>query len=312
MENLDKNIKIAGIYFDLSKAFDSINHVLLIEKLANYGIRGICSNLLEFYLQNRRQAVCVTQNTESYISRPRDISQGIPQESILGPLLFLVYVNELAERLNGKMGCQYADDTSVVLADLSENALSAACSFAIQDMENWCSDNCLKLNLQKNALINFSKSKPNYSLYVPSHGKATPVSESIKFLGATMDSQFGWEINCQILVSRLCSGCALLRRLRDVLTNQSIRTYYLSCIQSLITCTVLFWGASSSSASVFVAQKRIIRVIFNLKHRTSCRPYFDRLDVLTAPSLYFFSLVMFMRKNPYLFPKNRDHYALGM
>lgn len=100
MENLDKNIKIAGIYFDLSKAFDSINHALLIEKLANYGIRGMCSNLLESYLQNRRQAVCVTQNSESYISRPRDISQGIPQGSILGPLLF-----SLCQRAGGAVEC---------------------------------------------------------------------------------------------------------------------------------------------------------------------------------------------------------------
>jgi len=84
----------------------------------------------------------VTQNGKSHISRPKDISQGISQGSILGPLLFLVYVNELAGWLNAKMVCQYTEDMSVMLAD----------SLAVQYMENWCSENCLKLNLQKTGL----------------------------------------------------------------------------------------------------------------------------------------------------------------
>lgn len=313
MENLDNKNKVAGIYFDLSKAFDNINHELLIQKLEGYGVRGVCSRLVQSYLQNRSQCVSITSNGITHISQSRKITQGVPQGSILGPLLFIIYVNELSERVDDGMACQYADDTSVILACSTNKTLSSFCSKTLQTMEEWCAENCLRLNVEKTRLLNFDKQKQNYSLYVPCKGGSIPVDSGTKFLGVYLEPQLNWEINCKVLVSRLSSICALLRRLRDVLTLDSIRMYYISCVQPLISYSILFWGSSAGgSSSVFIAQKRIIRTIYNLKPTTSCKSYFSGFNVFTAPALYFLALVVFVKKNPELFNRNCDIYTPEM
>lgn len=106
--------------------------------------------------------------------------------------------------------------------------------------------------------------------------------------------------------------CFLFRRLREVLSTDTIRTFYFACVQSIISYGILFWGASGCAINAFRAQKKIIRAIYKLHPRTSCRPFFSQLGVPTVPSLYFRSLVVFIRTHPYFFQSNADNYSLEM
>lgn len=118
IEKLDKNEAVAGLYFDLSKAFDTIDHPLLLKKLESCGVRGVALKLLGSYLENRHQLVSLIFKGKNYSSGSTVTRRGVPQGSILGPLLFLLYVNDLPDSLRRALVCQFADDTSAILAQL--------------------------------------------------------------------------------------------------------------------------------------------------------------------------------------------------
>ena len=312
MEKIDHNEKVAGLYFDLSKAFDTIDHSLLINKLEAYGIRGMSAKLIHSYLMERRQVVCVMENGKQNFSEPVEIQQGVPQGSILGPLLFLLYANSLSDGFVAGLACQYADDTSVILADPTAGGLSRGCSWIADQMQSWCQNNNLKLNVEKTGLIAFNKTKQNESLLVRLNIKSIPTSDNIKFLGVHIDPTLSWNFHIENLTLKLGRYCFLFRRLREVLSRDTIRTFYFACVQSIINYGILFWGASGSAINAFRAQKKIIRAIYKLHPRTSCKPFFSELGVPTVPSLYFQSLVIFVRKYPHFFQANSDNYTLDM
>lgn len=312
VELVDANQRVAGLYFDLSKAFDMINHRLLLDRLSSFGLRGACQSLMESYLRGRKQVICITNDGKSYFSEPRGGERGVPQGSILGPLMFILYVNGLSGDLSGGHVCQYADDTSVILSGASVADLSGACSGMVSEMKNWCMTNSLKLNTDKTGVMQFSKTKTNESLHIRGETRTIPMADSFKFLGVHLDPLLNWNQHCRMLISRLSSNCALIRRLRDNLLTETIKLYYVSCIQSILNYGILFWGSSREASGVFRAQKRIIRCVFGLSPRTGCRPYFLKLGVLTAPSLYFLALVMFVKRKPELFKRNDQQYADAM
>lgn len=310
---LDKTNKIAGLYFDLSRAFDTVDHDLIKQKLEVYGIRGIPLKLFVSYLTQRRQIVCIKREGNDYYSEWANIEQGVPQGSILGPPLFLLLVNDLDGAIGGGRVCQYADDTSVVLAGQSPAGLSVCCSHVAGLVADWCVENCLRLNSEKTGLITFSKTGiTNESLYVRLNHRSIPVIKKTKFLGVILDSALSWEPHIKALSARLSSMCALIRRLRNIVSVDSFRLFYFSNIQSIISYGIIFWGSSSFAIRVFRAQKRIIRCLLNLQPRDTCKPHFTSLNVLTVPSLYYLHLVLFVRKHGSLFPTNRDLYAENM
>lgn len=318
-EKLDNGKKVAGLYFDLSRAFDTVNHQVMEKILANCGIRGIVQQLIMSYLTRRKQIVCIDKNGSRVFSEWGGILQGVPQGSILGPVLFLLYVNGLASVLMQGVGvssgriCQFADDTSQVLEASSVAGLSLVCSRAAKLMSDWCSNHYLELNVKKTGVITFNKKLGvGESLYVKLNSRSIPVAEHIKFLGVILDANLSWECHIRSLKSKLASNCALIRRLREIVSIESFRIFYFSNIQSVISYGIVFWGSSPFAMEVFKTQKRIIRCMLKLAPRSSCKPHFPALGILTVPSLYYFHLVMFVKKHRHLFHANSDYYADSM
>jgi retron-type reverse transcriptase len=148
---IDQGKFTIGVFLDLSKAFDTINHKILIKKLEHYGIRGIVNSWFENYLSNRKQIV----KFEGTQSEEMKIKSGVPQGSILGPLLFLLYINDIQHCNQLVSIILFADDTSILCSDTSLKKLNETMQIEMDKITNWLNVNNLSVNTAKTKLILF-------------------------------------------------------------------------------------------------------------------------------------------------------------
>jgi retron-type reverse transcriptase len=154
-EARDNNYFSIGVFFDLSKAFDTVNHKILLKKLEHCGIRGICLDWLTDYLTDRRQ--CVSFN--GHVSQISDIKCGVPQGSILGPLLFLIYMKDISNASSLLHFIMFADDTNVFMSNKSIDVLIKTINVELKHVGEWFKANKLSLNLQKTNFILFNSKR---------------------------------------------------------------------------------------------------------------------------------------------------------
>ena len=159
---LDKKNEVATLLFDLSKAFDTVDHHHLLQKLNAIGVRGVPYKWIHSYLIGGSQMVVLTNNGQKFTSPAKNITQGVPQGSILGPLLFLVYINDLPDYIistNKVTPIIYADDTNFLLSSTNLKSLSVNCQTVSDQFIKWCLNNSLKVNIDKSQVLQFTPSK---------------------------------------------------------------------------------------------------------------------------------------------------------
>jgi hypothetical protein len=158
LDALNNKMKTGSIFCDLQKAFDTVNHKLLLDKLHYYGITGKAKTLLESYLRGKYQRVQITNESSniSTLSNWTTINQGVPQGSILGLLLFLIYINDLPKAVETTaIPIIFADDTSLYIKSLNNSQLQIGLNTAICKINNWFQDSLITLNLNKTYFIQF-------------------------------------------------------------------------------------------------------------------------------------------------------------
>lgn len=154
---LEEKLNVIGIFLDLSKAFDSLLHNILLDKLKNMGIRGIPLQLFTSYLENRKQIVFCNEID----SEMRNIYKGVPHGSVLGPILFLIYINDIIQSSSSFQYVLFADDTNILLADKDINSLHSTLTIELPRIVKWVNDNKLKLNTSKTNYILFQNHSVN-------------------------------------------------------------------------------------------------------------------------------------------------------
>ena len=157
--NMDNRLFSCGIFIDLKKAFDTVDHHILLNKLNYYGFRGIINTCFSSYLQGRTQ----TTQIGPHISNKANTSCGVPQGSVLGPLLFLLYINDMHNCSDKLKYYLFADDTNVLYADKNIKSLELTVSRELHNLYNWLTSNKLTLNLKKS----------NFIIFHPHHKKLT-------------------------------------------------------------------------------------------------------------------------------------------
>ena len=199
-QSLDKGNCVGTVAMDLSKAFDRMPHGLLIAKLSAYGVSKQACNLTINYLCNRRQRTKVMGKCSEWVT----INRGVPQGSVLGPLLFNIFVNDLFYTDIDSMICNYADDNHLVKESNCIDELKVSLEKDAQRAISWFDNNYMDANLDKFQCISLDRfGRPPISISI--EGNTIPSSDSIKVLGVTLDSSLKYNKH----ISNLCSKASI-------------------------------------------------------------------------------------------------------
>lgn len=266
---------------DLSKAFDCVNHDLLVKKLEFYGVRGPALSLLESYLTSRSQSVNVNGVASGFMS----VRHGVPQGSVLGPLLFIVYVNDLFYYLTPNSLIMYADDATLLRSHNDINQLRLVIDETEMRAEAWFDANKLKLNHDKTQRITFSTVS------------GIREGSSVTLLGIDLDGRLNWSDHVDRLCGRISSHVFLLRQMKRFSSENTLLTLYYALIHSRLSYGVVLWGNCSTAIRLFRLQKMSIRIIAGAASREHCKPFFLKYGIMTLPCLYIYHSILYIHRN---------------
>ena len=269
-EGIKNNEHVLGIFIDLSKAFDTIDHSILLKKLEHYGIRGHTLSLLDSYLKNRTQIVSVLNET----SEPLSVVYGVPQGSCLGPLLFLIYINDLGKIAQDCEIILFADDTNIFIKSKSLCVTYERANAILQKILDYMTCNKLHINLEKSCYMHFSKGKNEvevvnsdnteklYKLKINQH--ELPKVSHTKFLGVIIDDKLSWSDHIKALTKKLSCCIGSLNQIIDSIPERLHKDLYHTLFESYLTYGISVWGGTSNVklSPLFKAQKKVMRVVF--------------------------------------------------
>jgi len=314
LSSLDKKHFVGGVFCNLQKAFDCVNHNILLTKLEFYGISGFSNQLMRSYLDHRYQIVVIKDNgTIKLTSEWEPVKHGVPQGLILGPLLFLVYINDLSRTINGVADLiLFTNDMSIVISYINLEEFKRNINLVMNQTINWFQSNFLSLNCNKTHLLQFLTTKQNeMKIQIMVSNSIITNIDSTKFLGLTIDSTLSWREHISCLTSKLNKACYTIRAIKPFMTLNVLRTVYFSYFHSVMSYRVIFWGNSHLSNNTFKIQKRTIRIITNKGKRDSCQNLYKQLQILTLPSQYIFSLLIFVANHRDLFLSNSEIHDIN-
>lgn len=298
VEALDASQKTMGVFCDLSRAFDCMVHEVLLGKLQNYGFSTLALDWMKSYLLGRKQRVKVLKDNKTFLSGWQELTVGVPQGSILGPILFIIYVNDIDNFLKLNI-IQYADDTTAVLRARSVHELKSLTENVIKNMTIWFKANGLKLNCDKTQIVKFQTARSNDEpdLSVQVNGEHFNSSSSANFLGLILDQNLNWKAFIQILSNKLNSACYQMYVIRDTIDLKTRLIVYNAYFNSISQYGIEIWGSSSDLYCIFKIQKRIIRTMTHSSFRATCKSLFQNLGILTIPCLYIYKCLIFIHNN---------------
>ena len=285
VNNLSSKCLSAGVFMELSKAFDTINHDILLAKLEHYGIRGIPHEWFRSYLVKRQQYVSFNDT----VSETKFITCGVPQGSILGPLLFTLYVNDLHYSSPSGHFIMYADHTNVIYSSKDIKNLEKLVNSELININQWLICNKLMLNVQKTKFMVFSYyNSYTYNISLSLNQKEIERVEVIKFFGVFLDNNLTWKHHINEKAKQISKTVGIMSKLKNILPQRVLKTIYASLTESQLLYGLIIWGskAMGSTNHLFILQKKAIRILDRAKYNSHTEPLFKRHKLLKLPDLY--------------------------
>lgn len=279
-EGFEGKSYVGANFYDLTKAFDCVNHNNLLRVMKRYGFTATASQMMESYLSERTQSVRMGGD----ISEPLTIDIGIPQGSNLGPTLFIIYINQIPQLMHNKC-IIYADDTTTLHRAENIEYLKLALQEAKTNTDELVKSFGLVLNQAKSTSM----------IYSLRHIDDTNYIKPTKFLGIVMDEKLIWNQHVNELCSKLNSNTFLFRNLAKVTSQNICMTAYHAIFISHICYGLIVWGHSAHLSRVFKLQRRVLRIILKKGYRDDVRDDFIKMGILTVPSLYMFHCIKYVR-----------------
>ena len=310
-KQLDKSNSVLSIFIDFSKAFDTVPHDILLHKLDHYGIRGRMNAWFSDYLSNRSQT-CVFENHES---SSLNSTLGVPQGSVLGPLLFLLFINDLPNVSKFLYTILFADDATMSLCGKDPNLLIRLANQELYNFYLWCIANKLTVNTLKTFFVLFSNRRhPNLvPLVIKSNFSYDEIKkvDKMKFLGVFYDYDMTFKSHINYLSQRLSRTAGLFNRVKTIMPEFVLRNMYNAHVISILNyCNVIWANTYPSHLDVLIKlQKKVIRSITNSDFLAHTYPLFQRLKLLDIEKLRKFHLAIYVYKNiNSLSSRNHHHY----
>ena len=292
--DIDRGNVNAVVFIDLKKAFDTVDHSILLEKLSLYGIRDIELEWFRSYLSGRKQ--CCKVN--GHISNIESIRYGVPQGSCLGPLLFLIYINDLPLALDNAKVTMYADDTSISYSSKSVDEINSAINDDLSNLKLWLEGNKLSLNVTKTqAMLIGSRAKlqniSNSDVISPKFvidDEVVPMINEAKYLGIQIDKTLGWKEHINIIAAKISRGIGMLRYAKRYVPLSTVKTMYRSIVEPYLRYCCTVWGCCTEAdlKRLQILQNRAARIVTNSAYDTHSLPLIKGLGWLTVKELIRF------------------------
>ena len=268
----------AVVFLDLKKAFDTVDHIMLLSKLFEYGIGGIAHDWFKSYLENRNQKCFVNGS----LSDCEFLTCGIPQGTILGPVLFILCINDLPNCLSNAVVRMYADDTHLTLACNNIETTNDVMNHDLSNVNKWLVANKLTLNSSKTELM-LVGSQQRLCTYDTSpdltiDGNAINQVKCVKSLGVHIDDNLSWNVHIDTISKKIASGIGALKRCEPFVSQTTLQSIYNALIQLHFDYCSEVWGHCGATLAnkLQISQNRAARILTF----SSSGPLFEQLDWL--------------------------------
>ncbi|KAG8324947.1 hypothetical protein J6590_108346 [Homalodisca vitripennis] len=298
ISNMEEGNITTSILLDFSKGFDCLDHKLIITKLLSLGINGKELEWFRSYLSNRKQLVEITYTLNNTMQKIKSeqllVNRGVPQGSVLGPVLYILLTNDFPSYLENY--CEmvmYADDTVLIVASKNKDQLDVDSYVTFNMAKQYCLYNDLVLNASKTQQI-INTPRQNYHEGLPE----VNTIDSGKYLGIIIDQNLSWEPHVNKLCNKLSSSLYVVRRIKQITNPQVAMTAYYSLFESHMRYGLIAWGGTTATNfhRVLVIQKRAVRTLKGLGPLDTCRAAFKELGILTLIGLYIQETILYAIK----------------
>ena len=267
-------------FLGFAKACDTVNHDILVKKSNYYGIQDQALEWFKSYLSNRTQ---FTQIGDT-LSDIGYVKHGVPQGSVLGPLLFLIYINDITEASTMLKFYLFADDTTVFYSDKTNPETEALLNLELSKVSDWLAANKLSLNVGKSNFLHFHHGKSRKEiLNIMIDDTEVKEKESTKYLGVMMDNKLNWKTHIQITQTKLSKGICILAKTRYFVTDKVMLNLYYSYFQSHLNYNILNLSMANSSSlkPIRNAVKKAVRIMSFKNKYEHTAPLFKKFEILS-------------------------------